>query len=82
MFIDIGNSTVCFDTLSLFFSHGEDWQPLVLYRNSLVHGEGEMPTVTSNRPYPGRRPGRPRKNAGAGGAGDEDEDDEDADMQE
>jgi len=61
-------------------SHGEDWQPLVLYRNSLVHGEGEMPTVTSNRPYPGRRPGRPRKNAG--GAGDDEEEDEDADMQE
>merc|ERR1712198_468424 len=41
-------------------SHGEDWQPLVLYRNSLVHGEGELPTVTSKRPYGRKRPGRPR----------------------
>ena len=37
------------------FSHGEDWQPLHLYRNSLVHGEGELPTVTSKRPYMRKR---------------------------
>ena len=57
-------------------SHGEDWQPLVLYRNSLVHGEGELPTVTSKRPYG-------RKRRGAAAAGDDDaDDDDDADMQE
>merc|ERR1719495_735814 len=56
-------------------SHGEDWQPLVLYRNSLVHGEGELPTVTSKRPYG-------RKRRGAAAAGDDDaDDDDDADMQ-
>ncbi len=52
-------------------SHGEDWQPLVLYRNSLVHGEGELPTVQSKRPY-----GRKRKNAD-----DDDEDDDEDDDQ-
>ena len=37
------------------FSQAEDWQPLVIYRNSLVHGEGEVPTVTSKRPYGRKR---------------------------
>lgn len=36
-------------------SHGEDWQPLHLYRNSLVHGEGDLPTITSKRPYTRKR---------------------------
>lgn len=49
-------------------SHGEDFQPLHLYRNSLVHGEGEVPTLTSKRPYT-----RKRKVDDA----DDDEDDED-----
>ncbi|KAL1110344.1 hypothetical protein AAG570_007875 [Ranatra chinensis] len=32
-------------------SRGEDWQPLLLYRNSLVHGETDQPPVTSKRAY-------------------------------
>ncbi|KAF6204642.1 hypothetical protein GE061_018802 [Apolygus lucorum] len=32
-------------------SRGEDWQPLLLYRNSLVHGETDQPIVTSKRAY-------------------------------
>ncbi|XP_046686815.1 cohesin subunit SA-1-like isoform X2 [Homalodisca vitripennis] len=32
-------------------SRGEDWQPLLLYRNSLVHGETDQPLVTSKRAY-------------------------------
>ena len=51
---------------SFSLSHGEDWQPLTLYRNSLVHGEGEIPVVTSKRPYT-----RKRK------ANDDDDDDDD-----
>jgi len=51
-------------------SSGEDWQPLLMYRNSLVHGEGEMPAITSKRPYT-----RKRK------VGDDDDDD-DEDMDE
>ena len=52
------------------YSSGEDWQPLLMYRNSLVHGEGEMPAITSKRPYT-----RKRK------VGDDDDDD-DEDMDE
>ena len=50
------------------FSAAEEWQPLLTYRNSLVHGEGEVPIVTSKRPYT-----RKRK------YGDDDEDEEDDD---
>jgi cohesin complex subunit SA-1/2 len=57
-------------TTSMPSSHGEDWQPLVQYRNSLVHGEGDLPTMTSKRPY-----GRKRKTE------DEDDADEDDDDQ-
>ena len=32
-------------------SRGEDWQPLLMYRNSLVHGETDQPPVTSKRAY-------------------------------
>jgi cohesin complex subunit SA-1/2 len=32
-------------------SCGEDWQPLLLYLNSLVHGETDQPPVTSKRAY-------------------------------
>lgn len=32
-------------------SRGEDWQPLLMYRNSLVHGETDQPLVTSKRAY-------------------------------
>ncbi|XP_066903606.1 cohesin subunit SA-2 [Halyomorpha halys] len=32
-------------------SRGEDWQPLLLYRNSLVHGETDQPPITSKRAY-------------------------------
>lgn len=37
-------------------SRGEDWQPLVLYRNSLLHGETDAFPTTSKRAY-----GRKRK---------------------
>ena len=50
----------------LLYSSGEDWQPLLMYRNSLVHGEGEMPAIPSKRPYTRKR--RP---------GDDDEEDDD-----
>lgn len=40
-------------------SRGEDWQPLLLYRNSLVHGESDQLPVTSKRAY-----GRKKKDAG------------------
>ena len=50
-------------------SRGEDWQPLLMYRNSLLQGETDQPIVTSKRAYtrrrrdgqwPARRPGRGR----------------------
>merc|ERR1711902_316553 len=50
-------------------SLAEDWQPLLVYRNSLVHGEGEVPVVPSKRPY-----ARKRKYGDDGS----DEDDDDA----
>ena len=56
------------NTLS-FFSQAEEWQPLLVYRNSLVHGEGEVPVVPSKRPY-----ARKRKYGS-----DDDDDDDDAD---
>lgn len=40
-------------------SRGEDWQPLLLYRNSLVHGETDQPPITSKRAY-----SRKKKEAG------------------
>ena len=49
-------------------SHGEDWQPLTIYRNSLVFGEGEAPPAPAKRPYT-----RKRK------VDDDDEDDDDED---
>merc|ERR1712020_203970 len=49
-------------------SCGEDWQPLLMYRNSLVHGKGEMPAITAKRPHAGKR-----------GAGDDEEEDEEMD---
>merc|ERR1719509_89962 len=52
-------------------SRGEDWQPLLMYRNSLVHGEGETPTVTSKRAYTRKRKGR------YGSDSDDDDDDPD-----
>ena len=41
---------------------------MLMYRNSLVHGEGEMPAITSKRPYTRKRR-----------AGEDDEDDEEVD---
>ena len=32
-------------------SKGEDWQPLLLYRNSLLHGETDQPLPTARRAY-------------------------------
>ena len=56
-------------TCLLFCSQAEEWQPLLVYRNSLVHGEGEVPVVPSKRPY-----ARKRKYGS-----DDDDDDDDAD---
>ncbi|CAB0035744.1 unnamed protein product [Trichogramma brassicae] len=36
-------------------SRGEDWQPLLLYRNSLLHGDTDTVPVTSKRAYTRRR---------------------------
>ncbi|XP_043227406.1 cohesin subunit SA-2-like isoform X2 [Amphibalanus amphitrite] len=36
-------------------SRGEDWQPLLMYRNSLLQGETDQPIVTSKRAYTRRR---------------------------
>lgn len=36
-------------------SRGEDWQPLLLYRNSLLHGESDQVPVTSKRAYTRRK---------------------------
>ena len=54
----------------LHSSQAEDWQPLLIYRNSLVHGEGEVPIVTSKRPYTRKR---------KFGEDDDEDDDDDAD---
>jgi len=39
-------------------SRGEDWQPLMMYRNSLVHGETEAPVKPIGRQYKARRRGQ------------------------
>ena len=36
-------------------SRVEDWQPLLNYRNSLMHGETDQAPVTSKRAYTKRR---------------------------
>ncbi|XP_020296992.1 cohesin subunit SA-2 isoform X1 [Pseudomyrmex gracilis] len=36
-------------------SRGEDWQPLLLYRNSLLHGETDQVPVTIKRAYTRRK---------------------------
>lgn len=36
-------------------SRGEDWQPLLMYRNSLLHGDTDQVPVTSKRAYTRRR---------------------------
>ncbi|CAG9863575.1 unnamed protein product [Phyllotreta striolata] len=36
-------------------SRGEDWQPLLLYRNSLLHGESDQLPTTSKRAYGRKR---------------------------
>lgn len=36
-------------------SRGEDWQPLQLYRNSLLHGETDQLPTTSKRAYGRKR---------------------------
>lgn len=51
-------------------SRGEDWQPLLLYRNSLLHGETDAIPTTSKRAY-----GRRKKE------GNEDEPDMDSDSE-
>ncbi|XP_023012703.1 stromal antigen [Leptinotarsa decemlineata] len=40
-------------------SRGEDWQPLLLYRNSLLHGETDQLPTTSKRAYGRKRPKSP-----------------------
>ncbi|XP_071445719.1 cohesin subunit SA-2 isoform X1 [Hetaerina americana] len=48
-------------------SRGEDWQPLLMYRNSLVHGETDLPPQTSKRAY-----SRKKKENGGAAADEED----------
>ncbi|EEB15722.1 Cohesin subunit SA-1, putative [Pediculus humanus corporis] len=36
-------------------SRGEDWQPLVSYRNTLIQGEADQPPTTSRRAYKARK---------------------------
>ncbi|XP_037089129.1 cohesin subunit SA-1-like [Pollicipes pollicipes] len=36
-------------------SRSEDWQPLLMYRNSLLQGESEQPIITSKRAYTRKR---------------------------
>lgn len=36
-------------------SKTEDWQPLLLYRNSLLHGDTDQVPVTSKRAYTRRK---------------------------
>lgn len=36
-------------------SRVEDWQPLLSYKNSLMHGETDQAPVTSKRAYTRRR---------------------------
>ena len=36
-------------------SKSEDWQPLLLYRNSLLHGDTDQVPVTSKRAYTRRK---------------------------
>lgn len=55
-------------------SRGEDWQPLVLYRNSLLHGETDQVPVTSKRAYT-RKQRKDHHNDDE----DDDNDDDDAD---
>lgn len=54
-------------------SRNEDWQPLALYRNSLLHGESDHPA-----PVPARK-AYTRKRARDYNEDDEDDDDSDAD---
>ncbi len=59
-------------TMGMPSSRGEEWQPLLLYRNSLVHGETDLPPQTARRAY-----GRRRRDAG-GDDGDNVDDNDDA----
>lgn len=52
-------------------SRVEDWQPLLSYKNSLMHGETDQVPVTSKRAYTRRR-----KETGAGNEEDEEENDD------
>ncbi|XP_044729808.1 cohesin subunit SA-1 [Chrysoperla carnea] len=52
-------------------SKGEDWQPLLQYRNSLVHGETESVPVTSKRAY-----GRKKRDMGPADEVDHNEDED------
>jgi len=54
-------------TGGLHGSRGDEWAPLHMYRNSLVHGEEAGPVVVSKRPYQRKR----RR------SGDDDDDDPD-----
>lgn len=66
MGLSLTNCLVCFHRFSLGFldrrassgipsSRVEDWQPLLNYRNSLMHGETDQVPVTSKRAYTKRR---------------------------
>ncbi|EFX88480.1 putative stromalin antigen protein, SA-D [Daphnia pulex] len=42
-------------TVERHSSRGREWEPLMLYRNPLVHGETDLPPQTSRRAYGRRR---------------------------
>jgi cohesin complex subunit SA-1/2 len=46
-------------TVERLSSRGREWEPLVLYRNTLVHGETDLPPQTARR-----ADGRRRRDAG------------------
>lgn len=60
-------------TAAMPSSRSEDWQPLLSYKNSLMHGETDQAPVTSKRAYTRRR--KETEND----ADDDDNDDSDAD---
>lgn len=59
-------------------SRGEDWQPFVSYRNSLLHGDTEAPAKPVGRQYKARRRGQVEVDDEAKFVGDDEENDDGA----
>lgn len=55
-------------------SRSEDWQPLLTYRNSLMHGETDQVPITAKKAYTRRR-----KDPAGNDDEEEENDDSDAD---